>query len=107
MSSYSKRITPAWAGKSYKYPVGLPPTWDHPRMGGEKTVKEKKHDSRIGSPPHGRGKVVHVFVCIIVIGITPAWAGKSYVLVSEKLVPEDHPRMGGEKHSWLNVGTVK
>ena len=30
-------------------------------------------------------------------GITPAWAGKRYQEMPQKLALEDHPRMGGEK----------
>ena len=51
--------------------------WDHPRMGGEKSVGPEERPGVQGSPPHGRGKdpfAVHYF---------PA--------------SEDHPRMGGEK----------
>ena len=34
-------------------------------------------------------------------GITPAWAGKRYQEMPQKLALEDHPRMGGEKHFFV------
>ena len=51
----------------------------------------------MGSPPHGRGKVMKANKKVKENGITPAWAGKSrecrYALTNEW----DHPRVGGEK----------
>ena len=38
--------------------------------------------------------------------ITPAWAGKRAVDTVNRYEHWDHPRVGGEKHSWLSVGTV-
>ena len=54
--THQLRITPAWAGKSYRFPVGLPPTWDHPRVGGEKSGKRWCFSCLLGSPPRRRGK---------------------------------------------------
>ena len=53
-----QRITPAWAGKSYLIGTGLGDTKDHPRMGGEKQKSGEADSKEIGSPPHGRGKVI-------------------------------------------------
>ena len=44
-----------------------------------------------------RGKVVVVPVVPVVVGITPAYAGKSGVLVNVDEVAGDHPRVCGEK----------
>ena len=49
-------------------------------MGGEKEVSTAVHSKRLGSPPHGRGKDVHVLHAVADLGITPAWAGKRYDL---------------------------
>lgn len=69
-------ITPARAGKSQTCPARRSRCRDHPRMGGEKTMYfEDKYFCR-GSPPRGRGKVVHLSVSIFSARITPAWAGK-------------------------------
>ena len=66
-------------------------------MGGEKPFLFYGGSSDSGLPPHGRGKDVLILDGAGVVGITPAWAGKSrecrYALTNEW----DHPRMGGEK----------
>ena len=90
-------ITPAQAGKS-KLALCTPscPT-DHPRACGEKNKELEGVWLPMGSPPHGRGKVMKANKKVKENGITPAWAGKSrecrYALTNEW----DHPRVGGEK----------
>ena len=71
--------------------------WDHPRMGGEKSIATAKPQTFGGSPPHGRGKELGGVVCQLGGGITPAWAGKSGYTYTGCNSYEDHPRMGGEK----------
>ena len=44
-----------------------------------------------------RGKVIHVPVCKSLAGITPAYAGKSYLFNAFHFVFWDHPRICGEK----------
>ena len=110
-------ITPAWAGKSTRSRPGLPWLWDHPRMGGEKKrfcsmaffvgdhprVGGEKAaylaglTSGVGSPPRGRGKAVAQKFRFVHLGITPAWAGKSFDSLTVCRRLRDHPRMGGEK----------
>ena len=53
------RITPAWAGKrlSIKFVKALDK--DHPRVGGEKRKMLGQRFRLKGSPPRGRGKVLH------------------------------------------------
>ena len=91
------RITPAWAGKrDGAAPTGGPPR-DHPRVGGEKPKEQRGDIVQQGSPPRGRGKV---YICILALkrhGITPAWAGKSYIFGPLRPGSWDHPRVGGEK----------
>ena len=50
-------------------------------MGGEKSLSVSSVWSRTGSPPHGRGKDALEFAGFIVEGITPAWAGKRFLLL--------------------------
>ena len=113
-----KRITPAWAGKSFLFLLWSLKIWDHPRVGGEKTVTRLLRGQWRGSPPRGRGKVLRHFPFITRCGITPAWAGKSFARCgykcpvggspprgrgkgsgqSGRCIPvRDHPRVGGEK----------
>ena len=69
-------ITPAWAGKRVQQPLLLHPSWDHPRMGGEKEQATNCSQLPLGSPPHGRGKDAVQGWMRATEGITPAWAGK-------------------------------
>ena len=90
-------ITPAWAGKSL-FPAGnaLCP-WDHPRVGGEKSLILATRTALMGSPPRGRGKGDTNYKIPRFFGITPAWAGKSFCRHSHVIQNADHPRVGGEK----------
>ena len=45
-----------------------------------------------------RGKAVATKKKPVVIGITPAYAGKSALQASLWCLPADHPRLCGEKH---------
>ena len=92
-----KRITPAWAGKSYVFGPLRPGSWDHPRVGGEKRKMQRPTLAAAGSPPRGRGKGMAATVALKARRITPAWVGKSCCLRRAALVLWDHPRVGGEK----------
>ena len=72
-------------------------------MGGEKIKSGGPLDTARGSPPHRRGKVFLTDLVRIVVGITPAWAGKSPRLPDSKPAGKDHPRVGGEKGVHLAV----
>ena len=70
-------ITPAWAGKSSGQHNASLVNKDHPRVGGEKDNAEFREKIDQGSPQRGRGKDVLILDGAGVVGITPAWAGKS------------------------------
>ena len=93
----AQRITPAWAGKRYLPPYLCSGSWDHPRVGGEKHLRDKFLEAFLGSPPHGRGKGLGLAVNVLGDGITPAWAGKRTRSWRAYGCPWDHPRVGGEK----------
>mgnify|MGYP007130877907 CR=1 FL=1 len=65
-------------------------------MCGDHSVEGIVYDPRMGSPPHVRGPLLIIFLCIINNGITPACAGTT--MLSELLSPPlgDHPRMCGD-----------
>ena len=44
-----------------------------------------------------RGKVVMFWKHFLIQGITPAYAGKSYLHMIETYAATDHPRLCGEK----------
>ena len=96
--SISRRITPAYAGKSSR-PLRPPECRkDHPRVCGEKTFLEPKGQTRLGSPPRMRGKAGPNSAHNAASGITPAYAGKSEYRSFFPARPWDHPRVCGEKN---------
>ena len=73
----STRITPAYAGKSVTVFRSAFSSRDHPRLCGEKLPGGRTTSKNMGSPPPMRGKGLVYRSAVIVIGITPAYAGKS------------------------------
>ena len=77
---------------------------DHPRVGGEKSVCTSLFMGWMGSPPRGRGKVPSICKNMERVGITPAWAGKSWPWQRAAWRTRDHPRVGGEKNTKQKSG---
>ena len=95
--SISRRITPAYAGKSSR-PLRPPECRkDHPRVCGEKAAILRAVCVPIGSPPRMRGKAGPNSAHNAASGITPAYAGKSSNVPSAFRCGRDHPRVCGEK----------
>ena len=66
-------------------------------MGGEKLMNISTPTALQGSPPRGRGKAGVALLSGQIVGITPAWAGKSRNRKLRRRMRQDHPRVGGEK----------
>ena len=100
--SAARRDHPRMGGKSMTAPGRSSQTGDHPRVGGEKITDP--FDLRLyrGSPPRGRGKALLLLDAGVVVGITPAWAGKSEATASTTTSRRDHPRVGGEKTAFTS-----
>ena len=94
-------ITPACAGKSMRREDLERIEGDHPRMRGEKSTTTPTQERAPGSPPHARGKVLLSGSARCGGGITPACAGKSIDEAHHAVTDGDHPRMRGEKLSFL------
>ena len=93
----TSRITPAYAGKSGQSTYKNYECGDHPRLCGEKGIQKCRCWYGRGSPPPMRGKAALPAVPLLRSGITPAYAGKSYAILSSVQKIEDHPRLCGEK----------
>ena len=91
------RITPAYAGKSFRFFILEGLKEDHPRICGEKQVSGLARSEPGGSPPHMRGKARPAAAPTSFFGITPAYAGKSRWKNTAALLSRDHPRICGEK----------
>ena len=92
-------ITPAYAGKSTCRFQSSPSWWDHPRVCGEKISCWALTTQPLGSPPRMRGKGTAKACLRLLMGITPAYAGKSLWPVGGADSARDHPRVCGEKSS--------
>ena len=90
-------ITPAYAGKSTATDTPRKTHRDHPRLCGEKPVDCTMISDSAGSPPPMRGKAFHTKNSLLLIRITPAYAGKSLGVVPNDQRCWDHPRLCGEK----------
>ena len=97
------RITPAYAGKRTSSRPTVVQLRDHPRVCGEKQQMIADAGKGMGSPPRMRGKAERRSKRPQNPGITPAYAGKRDLVISESGDIEDHPRVCGEKRrvrSW-------
>ncbi len=91
------RITPACAGKRHYFRHAKYFDKDHPRVCGEKKPPDWGAAAESGSPPRVRGKAWAEFQELMHARITPACAGKRNTLEAVEVLPEDHPRVCGEK----------
>ena len=71
--------------------------WDHPRVCGEKLSISSAHISQTGSPPRVRGKACLTLIIRLLLGITPAYAGKRPTAKGCSSGSRDYPRVCGEK----------
>ena len=94
-----QRITPAGAGKTFKFFAALHRAWDHPRRCGENFASRIYKDMKDGSPPQVRGKRVTISPASATVGITPAGAGKTGCSACIFRSAWDHPRRCGE--NWV------
>ena len=92
-------ITPAYAGTSWPDCTALYQCRDHPRICREKRDTMAFYPCVVGSPPRMRGKDGVLQVADQLLGITPAYAGKSRARRAAAAVRRDYPRICGEKRS--------
>ena len=91
------RITPAYAGKSFRKTAVRHAIKDHPRLCGEKISTVSGKMGVTGSPPPMRGKGHFCPSSFSSSRITPAYAGKRPKDGTAKKADWDHPRLCGEK----------
>ena len=77
---------------------------DHPRMCGEHLPESAICGHSRGSSPHVRGAHQRLRFILGEIGIIPACAGSTFVIVYPPRFSRDHPRMCGE-HLWMQAST--
>ena len=94
------RITPAYAGKTHNFNNPLIANKDHPRLRGENILRSCDIFSCRGSPPPTRGKPELTPHSTRIFRITPAYAGKTFLLDEIQIEFKDHPRLRGENRYW-------
>ncbi|SCQ64064.1 Hypothetical protein PFR_JS9-2_2012 [Propionibacterium freudenreichii] len=91
-------ITPAYAGRTARCPPRGSVRPDHPRVCGENPVNQSMTGWMMGSPPRMRGEQATEFAMAEVIGITPAYAGRTPGGdITIALQDGSPPRMRGER----------
>ena len=93
---YLLRLIPAWAGKTTPRRSLEALRKAHPRVGGENELMAFATSSFVGSSPRGRGKRDVCEGAQRIVGLIPAWAGKTRPRVGQDRQPRAHPRVGGE-----------
>ena len=97
------RITPAYAGNTYRSKFEDRRGGDHPRIRGEHPIRKSVYQSPLGSPPHTRGTLQQLIAFSISSRITPAYAGNTLGPFAILETRRDHPRIRGEHASALVV----
>ena len=92
-------LIPAWAGKTTGSNAPSSSPWAHPRVGGENHTGRWAGRGLQGSSPRGRGKRPKQRTQFLVLGLIPAWAGKTLTRPPTTRTRRAHPRVGGENAS--------
>lgn len=90
-------IPPHMRGKVVYWMCQQAKSQDHPRICGEKFRAYAMIWQEWGSPPHMRGKGFSSILLTMIVGITPACAGKRPPQSPPSGQSRDHPRICGEK----------
>ena len=90
------RITPARAGKTACHHPSGTLKRDHPRSCGKDTASNVLNKQKQGSPPLVRERRLSCSIVVIMIGITPARAGKTFRFRFPPYGLRDHPRSCGK-----------
>ena len=89
-------ITPACAGKTRLNHTRQSKGWDHPRVCGKNLLPRLFLTEKSGSPPRVREKLGSRLSIHILLRITPACAGKTWVQIPHSPLSKDHPRVCGK-----------
>ena len=91
-----QRVTPAYAGKTFWGYNELFTIWGHPRVCGEDRNILPRVEQIAASPPRMRGRRDLMLYPSHLLSVTPAYAGKTVLIVSTTLLMVSHPRVCGE-----------
>ena len=89
-------ITPAYAGKTKMQQFKVQQYQDHPRVCGKDASCAVGSSWVLGSPPRMRERLEQADKNKGNLGITPAYAGKTVIILIIPFVLRDHPRVCGK-----------
>ena len=101
LSGYHEGIIPACAGNSRYIWKRTGRRWDHPRVCGEQTFLIDFLRYITGSSPRVRGTDTRCASYYNALGIIPACAGNSAILILNMDRHGDHPRVCGEQNGYV------
>ena len=90
------RITPAYAGNTLHYHQDFFAHRDHPRLRGKDKLSDNYNFVELGSPLLTRERQNFFINSCHDLRITPAYAGKTLILLYTICQFEDHPRLRGK-----------
>ena len=96
-----ERITPACAGRTWRWKLKNGVEEDHPRVCGKNQIILKIETGRLGSPPRVREERRLVILLSVENGITPACAGRTFHEPRPRCSYQDHPRVCGKNFTQL------
>ena len=101
------RLIPAWAGKTFPGSASASFHAAHPRVGGENPPCAAAASFPAGSSPRGRGKLLCFLERGALVGLIPAWAGKTLVLGAAVLDASGSSPRGRGKLSQTRGGKTR
>ena len=96
-------LTPAFAGKTLGDWCRSFRPQAHPRIRGEDKHICWAYRREQGSPPHSRGRHFRIGVLGVLVGLTPAFAGKTRCRILDECHNRAHPRIRGEDYLWATA----
>ena len=97
---HSDRLIPACAGKTQLRGSRWAVHWAHPRVCGENPRASPSRTFWMGSSPRMRGKPTVGVSAYTLIGLIPAYAGKTRFETARASGSRAHPRVCGENCAW-------
>ena len=96
LHGHTRRLTPAFAGKTPAASIRRLRLGAHPRIRGEDVLSDDGVLCDEGSPPHSRGRPGSILEGAFHIRLTPAFAGKTPRRSTSRGLSRAHPRIRGE-----------
>ena len=106
ISGATSRFTPAYAGTMIFDHTHRAQSKVHPRIRRDDRGLFEYRYLKLGSPPHTRGRLAHLFMDSTYLRFTPAYAGTIESISVTYTYSQVHPRMrGDDENVWETLNT--